>query len=87
MTRSEPLRCYTYTFKREPLRCDSCGASPNPDTGRVRHVATVPVPDTDTIARWVMDEEDTESTDGCAVEPDGICEHGHTSWLRRLGYI
>jgi len=28
-----------------------------------------------------------ESTDGCTVEPDGKCEHGHVSWLRYLGII
>ena len=28
-----------------------------------------------------------EATDGCAVEPDGICDHGHPSWLLRLGLI
>lgn len=22
-----------------------------------------------------------EATDGCWVEPDGVCEHGHPSWL------
>jgi hypothetical protein len=26
-------------------------------------------------------------TDGCCVEPEGYCEHGHGSWLRRLGMI
>jgi len=28
-----------------------------------------------------------EATDGCTVEPDGICPHGHPSWLILLGYI
>lgn len=27
------------------------------------------------------------ATDGCRVEPDGICPHGHPSWLLRLGLI
>jgi len=27
------------------------------------------------------------ATDGCLVEPDGLCEHGHLSWLRQLGLI
>ena len=27
------------------------------------------------------------TTDGCAVEPDGVCEHGHPSWLVRLGFL
>ena len=24
---------------------------------------------------------------GCKVEADGVCEHGHPSWLLRLGYV
>jgi len=28
-----------------------------------------------------------EATDGCLVEPDGVCEHSHPSWLVRLGFI
>lgn len=38
----------------------------------------------------LMDEERegiVETTDGCEVEPDGMCEHGHPSWLLRLGLI
>ena len=27
------------------------------------------------------------ATDGCPIEPDGICEHGYPSWLLYLGYI
>lgn len=28
-----------------------------------------------------------EATDGCWVEPDGVCPHGHPSWLIRAGLI
>lgn len=28
-----------------------------------------------------------QATDGCQVEPDGYCEHGHVSWLLYLGLI
>lgn len=28
-----------------------------------------------------------EASDGCDVEPDGVCPHGHPSWLLRLGFI
>ncbi len=28
-----------------------------------------------------------EATDGCWVEPDGECPHGHSSWLVHLGII
>ena len=28
-----------------------------------------------------------EATDGCIVEHDGTCQHGHPAWLLRLGLI
>lgn len=28
-----------------------------------------------------------QATDGCTVEPDGICQHGAESWLIALGWI
>ena len=28
-----------------------------------------------------------EATDGCPVEPDGMCQHGHPSWLLKIGVI
>lgn len=28
-----------------------------------------------------------DATDGCHVEPDGTCEHGHVSWLIYLELI
>ena len=47
---------------------------------------TVPRPSLDQIILW--DEEGgCEATDGCWVEPDGRCEHGHVSWMIRLGMI
>lgn len=27
------------------------------------------------------------ATDGCRVEPDGVCQHGHPSWLLALNII
>ena len=43
-------------------------------------------PDIETLIEWMMDG-DCEATDGCIVEPDGVCPDGHPSWLRRLGMI
>jgi hypothetical protein len=43
-------------------------------------------PDDETIEAWIIDGV-VEATDGCAVEPDGICPHGHPSWLLRIGII
>ncbi len=54
------------------------------------------------VPPWLepVDEEPSESeleqysfdgvvpaTDGCRVEPDGYCEHGHVSWFLYLGVI
>ena len=40
---------------------------------------------------WAIDkfgfDSVVEATDGCRVEPDGICPHGHLSWLRFLGLV
>lgn len=44
-------------------------------------------PDLETLEEWMMDEGMCEATDGCVIEPDGICPHGHPSWLLRLGLI
>lgn len=43
-------------------------------------------PDLETLEEWDMDGG-CEATDGCWVEPDGVCQHGHPSWLLRHGYI
>lgn len=43
-------------------------------------------PDDETIEFWICDGV-VEATDGCTVEPDGICPHGHPSWLLRIGII
>jgi hypothetical protein len=43
-------------------------------------------PDLETLMEWEA-EGGCEATDGCWVEPDGHCEHGHPSWLLALGLI
>ena len=45
-----------------------------------------PEPSMDELSDW-MDDGMAEATDGCEVEPDGMCEHGHPSWLLHLGLI
>ena len=47
---------------------------------------TTPEPDSEDVEGWVLDDV-CEATDGCEVEPDGVCPHGHPSWLVRLGLI
>jgi hypothetical protein len=47
---------------------------------------TEPEPTMDVLEGWMLDGT-AEATDGCTVEPDGTCEHGHPSWLRYLGLM
>ena len=47
---------------------------------------TVDEPTEEEIAFWVLDSV-TDATDGCEVEPDGVCPHGHPSWLIRLRLV
>jgi hypothetical protein len=70
--------------------CESCGAKPEEFTRRDgtpgirrRHKPTMPMPELDES----MLDSVIPATDGCDVEPDGICEHGHLSWLRAMGLI
>ena len=62
-------------------QCQSCGAY----RGEAHH-ATVQIPPLGRLEAWAMDGV-SRATDGCTVEPDGTCSHGHESWLLRLGYI
>ncbi len=39
------------------------------------------------LQRWHDEDGGCEATDGCWVEPDGTCPHGHPSWLRKLGLV
>jgi hypothetical protein len=47
---------------------------------------TTDAPDLATLEDWLTDGA-CEATDGCFVEPDGTCPHGHPSWLIVLGLI
>ena len=49
-------------------------------------VPTEPTPDIEQLMEWDSDGG-CEATDGCWVEPNGKCEHGHDSWLRYMGMI
>lgn len=48
---------------------------------------TIDQPSDDEVVGMITDQIDVEATDGCIVEPDGVCEHGHPSWLVVLRYI
>jgi hypothetical protein len=43
-------------------------------------------PSTEQLQEWEFDCG-CEATDGCWVEPDGWCEHGHVSWFIYMGLI
>jgi hypothetical protein len=61
--------------------CESCGRSKGE-----KHKATEPRPTMEQLEEWICDGV-AEATDGCRVEPDGTCEHGHSSWLMVLGFV
>jgi len=69
--------------------CDTC-ANPGDDAGSAKPrkypAPTVDRPSIDQLTEWEA-EGGCEATDGCWVESDGRCEHGHPSWLRYLGMI
>jgi hypothetical protein len=48
---------------------------------------TMTEPSVDELSSMMVVTLDTETTDGCIAEPDGVCEHGHPSWLIVLHYI
>ena len=59
------------------------------DPDKVKPVTKKPTtkaPSLKTMERWVYDGV-ARATDGCRVEPDGRCQHGHDSWLIYLGFI
>ncbi len=47
---------------------------------------TTPRPGLDQLGEWLA-EGGCEATDGCWVEPDGTCPHGHPSWALVLGFV
>jgi len=51
-----------------------------------KHKPTTKAPSLATMERW-SDSGIARASDGCKVEPDGRCPHGHSSWMRLLGII
>lgn len=67
--------------------CAGSGLSAPKEDGNVLSAKEMfAMPDMETLMAW---EEDggCEATDGCWVEPDGVCEHGKKSWLLVAGLI
>ena len=48
---------------------------------------STPKPDMEQLAAWYGDQGGSEATDGCWVEIDGVCPHGHPSWFIQYGMI
>lgn len=62
-------------------KCPKCGR----EQGQ-RHQVVGRAPTLATMEKW-MDRGIAKATDGCKVEPDGVCPHGHQSWMMRMGMI
>ena len=48
---------------------------------------TVDEPAFEDLEHMLLYRGTCDATDGCIVEPDGKCEHGHVSWGRYLGFV
>lgn len=66
--------------------CFSCGHAQGTYPMSSKQKKTNKQPSLKTMERWVSNGI-AKATDGCKVEPDGICPHGFNSWLIELGYI
>ncbi|MGH8549815.1 MAG: hypothetical protein ACRERU_14665 [Methylococcales bacterium] len=44
-------------------------------------------PSRDELQKWFSEDTGCAATDGCWIATDGLCEHGHPSWLRYLGFV
>ncbi len=65
------------------MSCETCKR--NVEAGE-RHKATTKAPSLKTMEKWSYNGI-ARATDGCKVEPDGKCPHGHNSWLIVAGVI
>lgn len=75
--------------KKVQETCPRCaigdyGRAPRSDG--LKHAVTTETPSVKQLEEWDFDGI-CEATDGCRVEPDGRCPHGHTSWLRVVGIV
>ncbi len=71
------------------MQCPRCSIGDHGRTKRedgIKHTATVKRPSDRALGHMVYDGI-AKATDGCMVEPDGSCQHGHSSWLMALRLI
>lgn len=57
----------------------------NRNTNGLEHSSDVP--DMEELEEWMNDSYCNTPICECAVEPDGVCEHGRPSWFLVLGLI
>lgn len=74
-------RCTRRQMPVDGEECESCHRKKGE-----KHKATEQEPSMEQLHEWVIDGV-AEATDGCSVEPDGRCAHGHSSWLIMKGLI
>lgn len=74
----------------EDQYCPRCGQNffaHNDDGSCVEDEPDTQQPSFEQLQEWLIEDSGCEATDGCWVEPDGTCPHGHKSWLLKLGLI
>ena len=69
------------TIAVSKAECETCGKKRGE-----HHVAIEQEPSSEQLMEWESDGG-CQATDGCWVEPDGVCEHGHESWMLMLGVV
>ena len=62
------------------------GVTHDEETGLPYPEPTVDRPTGEDLWAMVFDGS-CPATDGCEVEPDGTCPHGHPAWPRRMGLV
>lgn len=80
-----------YPNKPEPIGvCHHCGKPLKKTTAlwcnRGCRKKYYRIPSENLLVKWDS-QGISKATDGCIVEPDGICPHGYRSWLLELGFI
>ncbi len=73
-------------MERTCKRCELDDNSRGKRADGLKHVPTEPTPTISELGKWTLDSV-CNATDGCEVEPDGYCVHGHASWLLYLGFV
>jgi hypothetical protein len=83
-------RTSTYRVGVPSLRPQAPEASDVSQSGRrdARPGSRLKAPNIETLARWEADGGcEAACPHHCWTDPDGTCEHGHPSWLLKLGMI